>query len=168
MKLIIDIGDHDYSEVSRCFDNDINLRKIIKSGKPYEEPTGDLISREALKKEIHDKLGWGDEENGAAEYMCALSDCLDLIDNAPAVEQGTYMTGEVYDFYIKGYKQGMSDFSPKKGEWINHRNDYGHNIADCSECGKAMQWHDEDEDGIPRYCWYCGAVMKGKNDEANN
>ena len=47
-----------------------------------------------------------------------------------------------------------------KGEWINHRNDYGHNIADCSLCGKAMQWHDEDEDGIPRYCWYCGAEMK--------
>ena len=48
-----------------------------------------------------------------------------------------------------------------QGEWINHRNDYGHNIADCSECGKTMQWHDEDEDGIPKYCWYCGARMKG-------
>lgn len=48
-----------------------------------------------------------------------------------------------------------------KGEWINHRNDYGHNIADCSLCGKTMQWHDEDEDGIPRYCWYCGAKMNG-------
>jgi len=44
-----------------------------------------------------------------------------------------------------------------KGKWINHRNDHGHNIADCSECGKAMQWHDEDEDGVPRYCWYCGS-----------
>ena len=48
-----------------------------------------------------------------------------------------------------------------KGEWINHRNDNGHNIADCSICGKTMQWHDEDEDGIPRYCWYCGADMRG-------
>lgn len=47
------------------------------------------------------------------------------------------------------------------GRWINHRNDNGHNIADCSLCGKATQWHDEDEDGIPRYCWYCGASMKG-------
>ena len=47
-----------------------------------------------------------------------------------------------------------------QGEWINHRNDYGHNIADCSICGKTMQWHDEDEDGIPRYCWYCGADMR--------
>ena len=48
-----------------------------------------------------------------------------------------------------------------QGKWINHSNDYGHNIADCSLCGKAMQWHDEDEDGIPRYCWYCGAEMGG-------
>ena len=48
-----------------------------------------------------------------------------------------------------------------KGKWVNHRNDNGHNIADCSLCGKATQWHDEDEDGVPRYCWYCGALMKG-------
>lgn len=53
-----------------------------------------------------------------------------------------------------------------QGEWVNHRNDYGHNIADCSLCGKAMQWHDEDEDGIPRYCWNCGAAMGGvENDK---
>lgn len=55
----------------------------------------------------------------------------------------------------------LLDKSAPQGEWINHRNDYGNNIADCSLCGKAMQWHDEDEDGTPRYCWYCGAKMKG-------
>lgn len=79
-----------------------------------------------------------------------------------ALETGeVYMTGVDYNLYIEGYKDGKRDFEPKQGEWINHRNDYGHNIADCSECGKARQWHDEDEDGIPRYCWYCGAKMKG-------
>jgi len=79
-----------------------------------------------------------------------------------ALETGeVYMTGVDYNLYIEGYKDGKRDFSPKSGEWINHRNDYGHNIADCSECGKTMQWHDEDKDGIPRYCWYCGAKMKG-------
>jgi hypothetical protein len=62
-------------------------------------------------------------------------------------------------------KDTLDDLIPH-GEWINHRNDNGHNIADCSECGKTMQWHDEDEDGIPRYCWYCGAKMErgNKND----
>ena len=34
-------------------------------------------------------------------------------------------------------------------------------MANCSLCGKTMQWHDEDEEGVPRYCWYCGASMKG-------
>ena len=70
-------------------------------------------------------------------------------------------------------KNGLSvkidiSYARLKGEWINHRNDYGHNIADCSLCGKAMQWHDEDEDGIPRYCWYCGASMKGVQNERHN
>ena len=60
----------------------------------------------------------------------------------------------------KSWQKLLDDLRPQ-GEWINHRNDYGHNIADCSLCGKAMQWHDEDEDGIPRDCWYCGAKMKG-------
>lgn len=64
---------------------------------------------------------------------------------------------EAYNLAIKALE------ARPQGEWINHRNDYGHNIADCSLCGKTMQWHDEDKDGIPRYCWYCGADMRGTN-----
>ena len=63
--------------------------------------------------------------------------------------------------YNSGYEAAKAEYERPQGEWINHRNDYGHNIADCSLCGKTMQWHDEDGDGIPRYCWYCGAEMKG-------
>ena len=48
----------------------------------------------------------------------------------------------------------------KKGKWINHRNDDGHNIADCDQCGNAIQWFDGDE--IPRYCCMCGADMRGE------
>lgn len=47
----------------------------------------------------------------------------------------------------------------KKGKWINHRNDDGHNIADCDQCGNALQWFDGDE--VPRYCCMCGADMRG-------
>lgn len=43
----------------------------------------------------------------------------------------------------------------KKGKWINHRNDEGHNIADCDQCGHAIQWFDDDE--RPRFCCMCGA-----------
>ena len=51
----------------------------------------------------------------------------------------------------------------KKGKWINHRKDDGHNIADCDQCGNAIQWFDGDE--IPRYCCMCGADMRGESDE---
>lgn len=46
----------------------------------------------------------------------------------------------------------------KKGKWINHRNDEGHNIADCDQCGEAMQWFDDDIK--PNYCPNCGARME--------
>ena len=46
----------------------------------------------------------------------------------------------------------------KKGKWINHRNDNGHNIADCDKCGEAMQWFDDDIK--PNYCPNCGADMR--------
>lgn len=63
------------------------------------------------------------------------------------------------DIVTDAFKQGTPYEDRPQGEWINHRNDHGHNIVDCSLCGKTMQWHDEDEDGVPRYCWYCGAKM---------
>lgn len=75
---------------------------------------------------------------------------------------------EALELAIRCMNNKKSEERPQ-GEWINHRNDYGHNIADCSQCGKTMQWHDEDGDGIPRYCWYCGAKMKGvKKDGTEN
>lgn len=48
----------------------------------------------------------------------------------------------------------------KKGRWINHRNDNGHNIADCDKCGEAMQWFDDDIK--PNYCPNCGAYLESK------
>lgn len=51
----------------------------------------------------------------------------------------------------------------KTGQWINHRNDNGHNIADCSVCGNAIQWFDDDMK--PRYCCMCGSFNGDKMDE---
>ena len=93
-----------------------------------------LIDADELKKVIETYRPIKVFNDFSAGKTNMVNYCLDEIDNAPTVPQG---------------------------EWINHRNDYGHNIADCSLCGKATQWHDEDEDGIPRYCWYCGADMRG-------
>lgn len=46
----------------------------------------------------------------------------------------------------------------KKGRWINHRSDEGHNIADCSECGATIQWFDGDD--MPNFCCMCGSDMR--------
>lgn len=48
----------------------------------------------------------------------------------------------------------------KKGRWINHRNDNGHNIADCDQCGEAMQWFDDDIK--PNFCPNCGSCSGGE------
>ena len=53
----------------------------------------------------------------------------------------------------------------KTGKWINHRNDNGHNIADCNQCGHAIQWFDGDE--TPKYCCMCGSYNGGRQDEVD-
>ena len=117
----------------------------------------DLISREDLKKAIIEPLNVNDagKNDWYDGYYTAKNEDVMAIDNAPTVPLPDFKEG-----YKQAIIDGKTNFSRPQGEWINHRNDYGHNIADCSLCGKAMQWHDEDEDGIPRYCWYCGAEMQ--------
>lgn len=61
-------------------------------------------------------------------------------------------------FRMKQWFEHLTTAEPKKGKWINHRNDEGHNIADCDQCGEAMQWFDDDIK--PNYCPNCGARME--------
>jgi len=109
----------------------------------------DLISRSKLVETIIDPLNVNDaaKNDWYEGYYTAKNEDVEIIKSQPSVD-AIVNTIEVRP----------------QGKWINHRNDYGHNIADCSVCGKAMQWHDEDEDGVPRYCWYCGARMENSEE----
>ena len=67
---------------------------------------------------------------------------------------------EILDAYTnEGCPTKIEQPERKTGKWINHRNDNGHNIADCSECGEALQWFDDDIK--PNFCPNCGADMRG-------
>ena len=127
----------------------------------------DLISREALIKAIEKAQFEG------SGYIMAIVDDMPSVQNEPVcIAKVTFdeaklkeLTDKIAEQMRSGEIVLVTEPQTKKGIWINHRNDYGHNIADCSECGKTTQWHDEDEDGIPRYCWYCGAKMEDEADE---
>ncbi len=89
-----------------------------------------LINADKLKKDI---LGLKDCYNGFSDAYD--KDCIiSVIDEQPTIEER------------------------KKGKWINHLNDEGHNIADCDQCGETMQWYDPDPK--PNYCPNCGCKME--------
>ena len=95
----------------------------------------DLISRKALREEVK-TLFW------SGSYKSTI---LQLIDNAPAIEEKSYAMG-----YQDGLEDGLDGIRPQ-GEWIDTM--YGFHT--CSICGKY---------GNPNFfnfCPNCGAKMKG-------
>lgn len=129
--------------------NDINLYlEGYKEG--LADYKGIVKENEKLKNTVKCTLvSWGAQG-------ILVDEVLKAIDNAPTVPLPDFKEG-----YKQAILDGKTNYVRPKGEWINHRNDNGHNIADCSRCGKTMQWHDEDEDGVPRFCWFCGAKIDG-------
>ncbi len=101
------------------------------------ENAGDLISREALKKEV--ALMFGDKTH-ITESVC------DLIDNAPTVnlEKTSFMKG-----YNYGCDDGKRFYGRPQGEWELHGMIYY-----CSNCG-----HYCGESG-DNFCGNCGADMR--------
>ena len=94
----------------------------------------DSISRQAAIEAITGKIKLPDDEHVVELVREYVQSVHDKIVNLPSVVP----------------KQ-------KTGKWRNHRNDNGHNIADCDQCGETMQWFDDDIK--PNFCANCGARM---------
>lgn len=156
MELIIKIPDEQYNDiVKHLTDNDgnyaysdFNLREIIRNGTPYN-PTGDLISREALKGVIetyrpaliYDNIT--DMKNRMVDYF------LDEIDNAPSVTPR--------DNYDLGYVQGLEDGRNERpqgkwGKWI---------VAEI-QCPTCFKYYEVDYYSAEELnkCPSCGADMR--------
>ena len=105
MKRIIDIPDRTYDFImglnqhtfgSKYAHKDVqaDIVKAVKESKPYSEPTGDLISREALKEAVKNRF-----DN--SEYFPF--HFLALIDNAPPVPLPNEQIA-----WEQGYEAGLS------------------------------------------------------------
>ena len=112
---------------------------------------GDLISRNALKKEF----GYTDEWY-KGRTVCA------IIDNAPAVEAiSTELHEKIRDKLIR------SNLRPQ-GKWIGKEeyDDYPNKkVCECSECGKMICISHDD---FPNFCENCGAEMKVVQNETTD
>ena len=77
-----------------------------------EQVTGELISREALKKAIDTIKQTGYDVNEEPVEFVELPDLIKAIDNAPTVEQNWKF------YYEHGYAQAKREFERPTGEWI--------------------------------------------------
>lgn len=90
-----------------------------------EQPKGDSISREALKKKLEEMAN--NEWNIQVGSSKGLEDAIDVVDSAPTVEMPKHsllpLAGDCDEAYMRGYKHGKAEGILKahtrpKGEWI--------------------------------------------------
>lgn len=117
MKLTIDIPEEiiEYIKNNGCLSVIYNdeVAKAIIDGTPVSTE-GDLISREALKKACSEMVRGS---NNSDFIPCpSWNNAMELIDNAPTVEELSYDMGYVMG-YQDGLEDGLQDIRPQ-GEWI--------------------------------------------------
>lgn len=149
MELIIKISDKMFDTFKKhgimTFDNLDEYDKdmiadAIANGTPYN-PTGDCVSREALKEKLQARYDNGEEDFDKG-YNIGLEAAIDLIDNAPAVE------------------------ARPQGEWIPMSTDcrgYSESFK-CSICGAYIYPRCLEKELDYNLCPYCGADMGGREE----
>lgn len=162
MELIVNIPDDIAKGIRGENECEVEPREIVRSfqatvaeaianGIPYN-PSGDCISREALKEDLAKEIKTND--------MGLWLKILLVIDNAQTVplpnEQIAWEQG-----YEAGLAQGKQD--RPKGEWIDegqYAEGHSEHAYICKECGYQIV---EKPSMIfeNRFCKYCGADMRG-------
>lgn len=120
------------------------LLVLPESEVTFERPQGDLISRDALKKDIDfQHICECCHDNGNVCDICPVAEIEKKIDEASTVEQNWKF------YYDHGYKQAERDLKRPQGEW---EEDSG-NIA-CSHCHTIWLYRRTE------FCPNCGADMR--------
>ena len=110
----------------------------------------DLISREALRKEVTEKVNFT-----TADGHIAYNKMLKLIDNAPPVE--TFTLEDMQNIYDAGVDSVIGKYDKAKGEWSQYSfhdlGAFGDWDYKCSKCNKVNGWK-------ANFCPNCGADMR--------
>ena len=126
VKLLIELDKDDYKRVM-MFPNALNSLhcQAIRNGTPYN-PSGDCISREALKKKLQARHDNGEEDFDKG-YNIGIEAAIELLDNAPTAEperpQGQWV-----------YRTDIAFHTCSKCNGIGYIRD-----RFCKHCGAAMQ-----------------------------
>lgn len=164
MKLIIDIEKDYYEMLKYNVEHGQKYKpfEIIANGTPYN-PSGDCISREALRKAFEAVYPLATNEMGGVVNKRIY----DIIDNAQAVPQVTVFTETADETAVADLKaelQNVIETRPQ-GEWYYGEDECGQDGWFCSECNFFVPWYyqyyEKDINFIREYkaCPHCLAEM---------
>ena len=122
------------------------------------------ISDEAVKALINS--GISTDTDADREYVC------ECIDNIPTIEPKTKVIAqitfdeeklrEIVKKAVERFKEEY-EIEPKRGEWLEWIDCEGEVFWKCSACGQVSEASAADI--LYKFCPFCGARMKGADDE---
>ena len=163
MKYIIEIDSKVIEDAKNGYVRLGEIADAVKTTATPYNPSGDAISREALKEQINaTDFDFGDYYDNTEEIRKRVCEA---IDNAQAIEHSLLpLAGEADNAYMRGYEVGKAEGILKastrpQGEWIIIKSPLSNEtIVKCDKCGDEFIGNDVED---YNFCPICGADMKG-------